>query len=199
MSPTLACEFLTTGPQGKSKYYLLIERKLLGCSVENRLQGARAEAGGPVRRPRWARILWLGPEWEQVFRNKSPEEPVLGHLPFKVWKKIRGQQIPTSFFFFSFFLGLFFPLPCSRACRLLVPQPGIETGFLAVKAQVLASVQPGNSLNPNVLRTVLKDTVCKWQTQKWWDFPASPVVKTLFYCRDTDLNLVGKTRCCRKR
>lgn len=47
MSPTLACEFLTTGPQGKSKYYLLVERKLLGCSVENRLQGARAEAGGP--------------------------------------------------------------------------------------------------------------------------------------------------------
>lgn len=45
MSPTLACEFLTTGQQWKSKHHLLIERKLLGCFVENKLQGARAEAG----------------------------------------------------------------------------------------------------------------------------------------------------------
>ena len=46
MSPTLAREFLTTGQQGKSKHHLLIERKLFGCFLENKLQGARAEAGG---------------------------------------------------------------------------------------------------------------------------------------------------------
>ena len=49
MFPTLAREFLTTGPQGKSKHHLLIERKLFGCFVENKLQGARAEAGGGTR------------------------------------------------------------------------------------------------------------------------------------------------------
>ena len=43
--------------------------------------------------------------------------------------------LPSSFLFFSFLSFLFTFCPCGRACRILVPQPGMEPALPAVEVQ----------------------------------------------------------------
>ena len=88
----------------------------------NRPSNERAEAGGPVRRLRWARIL----AWTRMGASIQAQEPWRTSPGASAIQSQEEDQGTTNAPFLFFLPWSFFPLPCSWACKLLVPRPGIE-------------------------------------------------------------------------